>query len=52
MCYFLLTDSDVCGVIAESERMVLDWPKRMKIAIGASRGLAYLHEGCKCIFCL
>ncbi|KAK7307223.1 hypothetical protein VNO77_40091 [Canavalia gladiata] len=25
---------------------VLDWAKRMKIALGAARGIAYLHEGC------
>uniref|UniRef100_A0A2C9UYG3 non-specific serine/threonine protein kinase n=1 Tax=Manihot esculenta TaxID=3983 RepID=A0A2C9UYG3_MANES len=29
------------------ERDVLDWPKRMKIAIGTARGLEYLHEYCK-----
>lgn len=26
---------------------VLDWDKRMKIAIGSAKGLAYLHEDCK-----
>ncbi|CAN6817558.1 unnamed protein product, partial [Brassica oleracea var. botrytis] len=27
-------------------RPVLNWPKRMKIASGAARELAYLHEDC------
>lgn len=34
-------------VIAGSGVPVLDWAKRLKIAIGAAKGLAYLHEDCK-----
>jgi len=39
--------------VTGTEFPVLDWSKRMKIAIGAARGLTYLHDGCKFIlhFC-
>jgi len=41
-------------IITESGMPVLDWAKRLEIAIGAAKGLAYLHEDCKhiCIYFL
>lgn len=35
--------------VADSDRPVLDWPTRLKIAIGAAKGFAYLHEDCEFI---
>lgn len=37
------------------ERPVLDWATRLKVALGAARGIAYLHEDCNFllfVFCL
>lgn len=28
----------------------IDWPIRMRIALGSAKGLAYLHEDCKTYF--
>ena len=30
----------------------MDWASRVKIAIGSAKGLAYLHEDCKCVYIL
>ncbi|XP_028127489.1 receptor-like protein kinase 5 [Camellia sinensis] len=34
--------------ISDSDHgVVLDWPKRLNIAVGAARGLCYMHHDCK-----
>lgn len=30
----------------------MDWATRVKVAAGAARGIAYLHEDCKYLKCL
>lgn len=35
----------------EGEGMpVMEWDTRVKVAIGAARGIAYLHEDCNVLF--
>lgn len=46
LIYEFVPNGNLDQHLHESQWNVLDWPKRMKIAIGAARGLAYLHEGC------
>ncbi|CAI8587592.1 unnamed protein product [Vicia faba] len=46
LIYEFVPNGNLDQHLHESEWNVLDWSNRMKIAIGAARGLAYLHEGC------
>lgn len=51
--FFLPLTSDAsasvfsCDLSAGKGRPVMSWSLRMKCAIGAAKGLAYLHEDCK-----
>jgi serine/threonine protein kinase len=38
--------SEAC-FCAAATRPVLTWPQRMNIAVGAARGLSYLHNDCR-----
>ncbi|KAK1434731.1 hypothetical protein QVD17_00481 [Tagetes erecta] len=35
-----------CGLNGSVRHEVLDWPKRLQIALGAARGLCYMHHDC------
>ncbi|CAN4096305.1 unnamed protein product [Withania somnifera] len=34
------------GISGSAPHLVLEWPKRLQIAIGAARGLCYMHHDC------
>ena len=37
--------------LIERKEPIIDWPARMKIALGSANGLAYLHEECEFPLC-
>lgn len=40
-CYDIFVPS------AAKDRPAIEWPARLKISLGAAKGLAYLHEDCE-----
>ena len=40
------------GMFSGEGRPVMSWEMRVKVAAGAARGIAYLHEDCKFIIIL
>ncbi|XP_059431682.1 receptor-like protein kinase HSL1 [Corylus avellana] len=40
------TSSRASTILGSVQHVVLDWPKRLKIAVGAAQGLSYMHHDC------
>ena len=47
LCYNILKFPLFSWHVAGEGRPVMDWATRVKVAAGAARGIAYLHEDCK-----
>ncbi|KAG8642996.1 putative proline-rich receptor-like protein kinase PERK6 isoform X4 [Manihot esculenta] len=47
LVYEYFSNKSLLSQFHENGGAIMDWPSRMKIAVGVAKGLAYLHEFCQ-----